>query len=267
MSGFPRNWHEMSAADFTAIDQARTVAILPIAAVEQHGPHLPLGVDAMINQGVLDRTLAKLEEQLPVLVLPMVWVGKSDEHIDFKGTITQSAQTLIAGWREIGESVARAGVRKLIFLNSHGGQIQIMQIVARQLRIEQNMFVVAYSWFQGGLPVNCIEAEEVRFGIHAGDMETSMMLALHPELVRMDRAENFVPKTKENAEAFPNVTGLGAAGFGWKAQDLHPSGAIGNAQIASAEKGEAIVAHAASALANLLTEVVNFPLANLRPSP
>ncbi len=268
MADLPRRfWHEMTSADFALADPERWVAVLPAGAVEQHGPHLPLVVDAAINQGILARTLARLPAALPVTALPMTWVGRSEEHLDYPGTLTHSAETLRRMWYEIGASVARAGVRKLLILNSHGGQIQIMQIVARQLRIDHGMFVAAVSWPQLGLPDGLVDAGERRHGIHAGQVETSLMLALHPDLVRMAEARDFVPLTKRADDDFPILMGLGAAGFGWQAQDLDPSGAAGDAAAADAGLGEAILDHAAARLTALLEEMVRYPLANLVDGP
>jgi creatinine amidohydrolase len=257
----------MTSADFARVDPERWVAVLPVGAVEQHGPHLPLMVDAAINRGIVDRALELVPEHLPVTVLPMTWVGRSEEHLAYPGSLTHSAETLRRLWYEIGASVARAGVRKLLILNSHGGQIQVMQIVARQLRIDREMFVAAVSWPQLGLPDGLIDAGERRHGIHAGEVETSLMLALHPEHVRMAEARDFVPLTKRADNDFPLLMGLGAAGFGWMAQDLEPSGAAGDASRASAETGQAILDHVARQTAVLLDEMVRYPLAHLADGP
>ncbi len=264
MTALPRRrWIEMTSTDFDHVDPARWVAVLPVAAVEQHGPHLPLMVDGAINQGLVERALRRTPTELPVTVLPMTWIGRSEEHLAYKGTLTHSAATLERMWYEIGASVARAGVRKLLILNSHGGQIQVMQIVARQLRIDHAMFVAAVSWPQLGLPDGRIDAAERRHGIHAGAVETSLMLALHAERVRMDVATDFAPLTQRTAAEFPLLMSLGPAGFGWMAQDLHPSGAAGNAGAADATTGEAILDHVAGRLVALFDELVRYPLAHL----
>jgi creatinine amidohydrolase len=262
-----RHWVEMSSAEFALVDPERWVAVLPVGAVEQHGPHLPVMVDACINQAIVARALAVLPEALPVTVLPMTWVGRSEEHLDYPGSLTHSAETLRRVWYEIGASVSRAGVRKLLILNSHGGQIQVMQIVARQLRIDHGMLVAAASWPQLGLPDGLVDAAERRHGIHAGEVETSLMLALRPDLVRMAEAGDFVPVTKRADNDFPILMGLGAAGFGWMAQDLDASGAAGNAAAADAERGAVILDHVAHRLVALLDELVRYPLANLAQGP
>jgi creatinine amidohydrolase len=268
VSDLPRPyWHEMRSADFAHVDPESWVALLPVGAVEQHGPHLPLMVDAAINQGIVTRTLELKPDGLPVTVLPMTWVGRSEEHIDFPGTLTHTAETLRRMWYEIGSSVARAGVRKLVILNSHGGQIQVMQIVARQLRIDHGMFVACLQWGQLGLPEGVIEPGERQHGIHAGELETALMLALRPDLVRMDEAADFVPLSRREANRFPILMGLGAAGYGWQAQDIDPSGAAGNAAAADAGRGQQVIDHVAGRLVALLDEVARYPLANLKHGP
>ena len=260
-------WHELTTSDFAALDPERTVVVLPAGAVEQHGPHLPLMTDACIAQGLITRLLELRPPDLAVLVLPMTWTGKSDEHRAFAGTLTHSAATLAAMWQELGASVARAGLRKLLILNSHGGQIQTSQIVARALRQAHAMLVSAVIWPQLGLPQGLFSPEEQRFGIHGGAVETSLMLALRPDLVRLDRLADFDPLTRRLAPDYPILMGLGAAGFGWQAQDLHPQGACGNATLASAEKGRAVLDHVAARLVMLLGELARYPLDHLRAGP
>jgi creatinine amidohydrolase len=268
MASLPRPyWHEMTSADFEAVDRERWVALLPTGAIEQHGPHLPVFVDACINQGIVGRALELKPATLPLTVLPTTWVGRSEEHIDFPGTLTHTAETLRRMWYEIGASVARAGVRKLVILNSHGGQIQVMQIVARQLRIDHGMFVACLQWGQLGMSEGLFDAEERRHGIHAGEVETSLMLALRPDLVRMEKARDFVPLSKREAHSFPILMGLGAAGFGWQAQDLEDAGACGNAAAADAERGRKAIDHVARRLLDLVDEMARYPLANLKDGP
>ena len=262
-----RRWEELRSPEFRELDPTRTVAVLPLGAIEQHGPHLPVMVDARLAAEITDRALQALEPELPVLRLPTCSVGKSDEHLRYPGTLTFSGETALRVWTEIGQSVARAGVRKLVFVNGHGGQIQPMQMVARDLRISANMFVVACNWWQFGHPDGMFSAEELRFGIHAGAVETSMMRAVEPDLVRMDLAKDFVPATRSKmATNFPNLAAAGVAGFGWMAQDLHAEGAAGNASAATERDGSAVLAHAARGLAALLNEVVGFPLDSLDSS-
>ena len=259
-----REWQTQSSAEIARLDPDRAVAILPVGAIEQHGPHLPLGTDAMINQGIMKEALNRIPETLQVLALPMLPIGKSDEHISFKGTLTLSAETLIRLWTEVGVSVAQSGIKKLILFNSHGGQTAIMDIVARDLRIREAMLVMAYSWFAAGIPDGLFPDEEIEFGIHAGAIETSMMLHLHPDLVDMDKAENFEPvMAGMKKDGYRRLTPLGAGRMGWKAEDLQRSGACGDAAAADAEKGRLLVEHAATALVELVIEMDHYPLSRL----
>ena len=259
-----RRWQEMSFADFEGLDPERTVAVLPLGAIEQHGPHLPVMVDAAIATAVCERAVDAVAGPARPLLLPTSVYGKSVEHLRYPGTLTLSAATLQAVWTEIGASVARAGVRKLVMVNAHGGQPQVMEIVARELRIRHDMLAVATSWYGAGLPEGLFDARETRFGIHAGDVETSMMLALHPATVNMDAARNFASQGEELAGLFERLTYTGAVNLAWMMQDLNPDGAVGDAAAATAEKGRAVIDHAAAALARLLAEVAACPLSVLR---
>lgn len=260
----PGWWQDLTSPEFRLLDAESTVAVLPVGAIEQHGPHLPVAVDACLVDAVVGRAVELLPAETPVLVLPTTAVGKSNEHVDFPGTLTLSAETLGRVWYEIGASVRRAGLRKLLLLNGHGGQPQVAQIVARELRIDHGMLVVAANWFSWGLPEGLFEPAEIRHGIHAGAVETSMMLAARPDLVTMTRAADFAPVTVADDLDYPRLRALGAAGLGWKTQDLHGEGACGDATGATAEAGRAAIEHAARHLVELLHELVRFPLQRLR---
>jgi creatinine amidohydrolase len=255
-----RSWLDLTWQDFASRDMSRTIAILPVAAVEQHGPHLPVGVDTMIGQGYLDRVMGLVPADLDVLVLPIQTLGKSNEHLRFPGTLTLSAETAIRAWTEIGESVHRAGCRKLVFVNSHGGNVAVIDIVARDLRVRLDMLVVAAAWHRLGYPDGLYDADEMRHGIHAGDVETSLMLAFRPDTVRMDKAENFVPRTVAMERDLKHLRAIQPTGFGWMAQDLNPKGAMGDAASATAEKGAASADFGAAAFVDLLRDVDRFGL-------
>lgn len=258
-----RFWADYTAREFARLDRESLVAVLPVGAIEQHGPHLPLSVDQAIVDGIVSATLDHIPDTCPALFLPTMPVGKSNEHLRYRGTLTFSSQTLIAMWTEIGDSVAAAGVRKLVLLNSHGGQMAVMDIVARDLRVKHDMLTAAANWFAMGLPEGLLTEEEARHGIHAGDMETSVMLALRPDLVQMEHARDFKPMNARLAQQNRHL-GLGPAGkLGWQVQDMHPAGACGNAAAASAEKGRAFIDHAARQVALLLQEVAATPLSIL----
>jgi creatinine amidohydrolase len=255
-----RSWLDLSTQDFRTRDMSRAIAVLPVAAIEQHGPHLPVGVDTLINEGYLARARALVPDDLDVLFLPVQAVGKSNEHLAFPGTITLTAETLIRAWTEIGESVHRAGCRKLVFVNSHGGNVAVIDIVTRELRVRFGMLAVNAAWHRLGYPEGLYSVEELRHGIHGGDAETSLMLAFRPDTVRMEHARDFEPRTVAMARDLKHLSAVQPIGFGWMSQDLNPAGAMGDAANASADKGEASADHGARAFSDLLREVDRFQL-------
>lgn len=261
------NWAEMTWQDFSAPDVGRWVAVLPVAATEQHGPHLPLGVDAIIGRAYLARVRPLIPAPLPVTFLPLQDIGVSVEHEAFPGTLTMTAATVIKAWTEIGESVARAGVRKLVIVTSHGGNVPTIDIVARELRVRQNMFVVTCAWQNFGYPDGLFETSERTHGIHAGAIETSIVLAAARDLVRIDKMPVAISAMVAIEKAARWLRLSRPAGFGWMAQDLHPSGAVGDATAATAERGEAALAHGAKAFVELLGDVDRFDLAKLGAGP
>ncbi|RYB01903.1 creatininase family protein [Lichenibacterium ramalinae] len=260
-------WAEMTWTDFREADMASAIAVLPVAAIEQHGPHLPVGVDTFIMEGYLAAAVARLPDDLPALVLPVQAVAKSNEHLAFPGTLTFSAETVIRAWREIGESVHRAGVRKLVIVNSHGGNIPPLDIVARELRVRLGMLVVVASWSRFGYPAGLYGPGEAVHGIHGGEAETSLMLAFRPELVRREAVRNFVPNSVAIAEEFTWLRVTQPVGFGWMAQDNSAEGAMGDAASATAEKGVATADNGAAAFIALLRDVQRFDVARLAQGP
>ncbi|MEM9205383.1 MAG: creatininase family protein [Pseudomonadota bacterium] len=255
-------WIDLTTRDFETLDPD-TVAVFPLTAVEQHGPHLPVSTDLALAEGYVKRVIDRVRPDFPVLFLPPAAIGKSDEHIRFAGTLTHTPETLIAAWTEIGLGIARAGVRKLILIHSHGGNSEVMGIVARKLKLEADMFVVTTSWLRFGQPDSLYSDAERKFGIHAGDIETSMMLALDAPGVEMKHAEDFEPTSVAMDQNYEHLRATGPASYAWRIDDLHPSGAAGNAAAATPEKGEASLDYAVEGFIQLLEDVHRFPLTNL----
>jgi creatinine amidohydrolase len=262
-----RDWMEMTWEDLAGASTAGWIAVLPLAAVEQHGPHLPLGVDAFVAEAYLRRVRDILPPDLPATFLPVQRVGVSVEHLSYPGTLTLSAATAIAAWTELGESVARTGIRKLVFVTSHGGNVAAMELVARDLRVRFGMLAVTVGWHRFGYPDGAFSSEEKKHGIHGGDIETSLMLAAMPETVRTDKAHRAIPETVAMAQEFKWLGAYRPAGFAWMTQDLNPTGAVGDATLAKADKGEAALMQGAQAFVELLREIDRFDLARLREGP
>jgi creatinine amidohydrolase len=259
-------WWDLTTKDFAELDAEQVVAVLPVGAVEQHGPHLPVRVDAAINAGIVARAVELMHPECGALVLPMTPVGKSDEHLAFPGTLTLSHETLGRVWYELGECVHRAGIRKILFLNSHGGQPQLLEIVCRELRVKLGMFAVTAMWSKLIAMDDLFGPDEARHGIHGGQIETSVMLHLHPDLVEMVHAENFVPLTVQVERESDLLGPRGAAKFGWQAQDLNSKGACGDATKASAELGKITVERAAARLVALIDDISRYPLSRVSAS-
>ena len=261
-----RHFSQLAAS--SVINQA--IAVLPVAAIEQHGPHLPVSVDTSLVNGVIEAALPHLPDSLPVLFMPTQQVGKSNEHIRYPGTLTLGAQTLISVWTELGACVARAGIKKLLLFNSHGGQVSVMDIVARDLRTAHDLIVFSSNWYTLPLDeevMNLFAPAEHRFGIHAGDMETSMMLALREKYVDMKHAQHFHTQAEERAKNYPLLGNGTTAKMGWQIQDYNPYGAAGDASLATAAKGHAVINAAGLQLARLLQEISSLPLSTLTEQP
>lgn len=247
-------WGELSAPALRTTINAATVALLPVGAVEQHGAHLPLNTDALLAEGFAHEVARRVREAT-VLVLPTVSVAKSDEHLGFPGVLTLDGATLQSVLVQIGRSVARSGVRRLVFLNAHGGNVPVLQTVIRQLRIEEEMFCVSAGWMSMGYPVGLVSECELRDGIHAGLVETAAMLHFRPDLVEMELAKDFVTTSRAVAEGNEVLRLLGPVSAGWTMHDLNTEGAAGNAAAATPAIGRALVEHAAARYATLLEEV------------
>jgi len=261
-SGF---WQDLATTDFAQVDPERAVALLPVAAVEQHGPHLPLATDAVINDGLVRATLPRLSpsSEAVLLVLPAQNVGLSPEHVSFAGTLSIRDITLLDAWTDLGRSVARAGVRKLIVLNTHGGQKALVDLVAMRLRDELGMLVARCTYFSLGSPPGLFESAAAH-DIHGGELETSLMLHLRPDLVRRAEIRAFMGLPHELAERNELLGVEKPIGIGWRSEDLNAAGACGDAARADAARGARQLDFLAGRLERLVLEVAAMPLAALR---
>jgi creatinine amidohydrolase len=261
-----RFWSDFTTDELRHRDMRRAIAVLPVAAIEQHGPHLPLGTDAVIAEGYLAAMRERVPQHLDVLILPVQAIGKSDEHDAFPGTLSLETGTALAAWTGIGAALHRAGCRKLVIVTSHGGNSALIDLVAAELRARHAMVAVTTAWARLGYPEGLFPADEIAHGIHAGGVETALMLALRPDLVQTDRVADFPPRTRAMLRDFTHLRAGRPAAFAWKAGDLHPSGAIGDARLGTAEAGHAALAHGAEAFVALLRDVDAFELDGASPA-
>ena len=236
------------------------IGVLPLGATEQHGPHLPFETDSLIAYGIINRLAKRLKENGKIFFLPVEEIGYSPEHMDYAGSKSLTYDEAINRWFGIGDELAARGLRKLILLNAHGGNSPLMSIVVTQLRIKASMLAIATSWTRFGVPAGLISSDELAFGIHGGEIETSVMMALHPELVDLEKLNNFPNFQEELSEKYKHLRAYGKHAFGWKMQDLNPQGVVGNAAIASAQKGNKLLEHSIDGLMELILEVRQFDL-------
>ncbi len=256
-------WNELNTGDFAGLDPEKTIAILPIASTEQHGPHLPIATDVAIANGMLAELRNQRPDDLDFLVLPTQEIGKANEHVYGPGTLSFGPEILIPAWTAIGAKVAEAGIRKMVIVNSHGGNVDVMSIVARELRVRHKMAVVSTQWGRFGNPEGMISEHESRYGIHGGEVETSLMLYFRPDLVRMEKAKNFVSRAEEMRANSKFLTPLPPHSLAWIAHDLNPNGVVGDASKGTAEKGELICKHQVEGFIELLRDLAAYPLSNL----
>jgi creatinine amidohydrolase len=241
-----------------------TIVVLPLGATEQHGPHLPFETDTIIARGVVSRAAVLVSPELKVEFLPAEPVGYSIEHMDVAGTKTLGFDEAVNRWVGIGMEAARGGARRFVMLNAHGGNSPLMTIVATELRVRANILSVATSWTRFGYPAHLVSVREKALGIHGGFIETSVMLALRPDLVDMTKASDFPSAQEKFDRDFAHLRAYGPHAFGWKMSDLSDAGVVGNAAAATAEAGEAILDHAAQGFVALLRDVAAFDISTLR---
>ena len=255
-----QNFSEMKSADILATDTSNWIAVLPLGATEQHGPHLPLETDSLIAAGIVKHLVVKLPKKLSVTFLPVERVGYSPEHLDYPDSRSLDFDEAINRWIGLGEHLSSLGIKKLVLLNAHGGNSPLMSIVATELRVRFGMLCVATSWTRFGKPDGMFTATDLAIDIHGGDIETSVMLALNPELVEMKKAKKFTSQQSKLLKKNKYLHAYGRHAFGWKMQDLNPIGVVGNAKMASAEKGRKLIAHSVAGLVQLLKEVDKFDM-------
>ncbi len=260
-------WGDMSWPDFQRVDMSQVIAVLPVAAIEQHGPHLPVSVDVVINEGYIKLAAERIPGDLPVLFLPLQPAGVSGEHSEYPGTLSLSVESAIHAWTEIGDGVARAGCRKLVVMNSHGGNVAAIEIVTQSLRQRWRMLAIHASWRRFGYPDGLFSKREAAYGVHGGDAETSLMLALRPEMVRMEQVRDFASATESMERDFALLRSKPPLGFSWMVSDLNRDGAVGEANRASAAKGEAARDYGVERFIALLRDVRAFDLSRLSPGP
>ncbi|MDZ7873674.1 MAG: creatininase family protein [Rhizobium sp.] len=259
----PAPWFADNDPRLGAADRGDWIAVLPLGAHEQHGPHLPFETDTIIADGIMRRVADALPPHLPVTILPAEPIGYSIEHMDVEGSRTLTYAEAINRWLGIAEDLNRQGIRKLVLMNAHGGNSPLLTIVATEARVRFNMLVVATSWTRFGQPDGWIAPEAKAVDIHGGDIETSVMLALAPDRVDMTKAESFPSRQSDFAARFRHLRAYGPHAFGWKMSDLNSQGVAGNAAAATAERGERLLAHSVAGLIDLLDDVHTFDITTL----
>ncbi|MBA5723703.1 creatininase family protein [Liberibacter sp. Z1] len=237
------------------VERRDWIVVLPLGAYEQHGPHLPLDTDAIIASGLVERVSRILPPTLPVTFMPVEPIGYSVEHMHACGTRTLSYREAIERWLSIVSRIRDLGIRKFVILNAHGGNSPLISIVTTESRMRFSMLAVSTHWTRFGTPDDIISFEEQAIGIHGGEIETSVMLALVPHMVKMDLAENFSSRQSEFLQKFTHLRAYGSHNFGWMMKDLNPKGVVGNAMAATAEKGERLLSHFSAAFIEFLKDI------------
>jgi creatinine amidohydrolase len=255
-----RNLVSLSAPDAQAAIGPDSVVLLPVGAIEQHGPHLPLDTDALLAEAAAAALLADPPDGVDVWGLPTLSYSASAEHLFSPGTMSFSEATFLAVIGDIGRSVAALRCRRLAILNGHGGNTALLRVACRQLRLEHGLLTFlmhpVMSADHGG-PTG--EDGEFGLGCHANAGETSLMLHLHPERVHMEQAVANVPMWLAEYDQ----VGLGSAvTFGWSAGDFGPSGVIGDPTRATAERGADLWKGVLEQLREALVEVARFDFPN-----
>jgi creatinine amidohydrolase len=251
-----RNFAYLNWKQVDALPRESTLLILPTAAIEQHGAHLPLATDTLINNLLLGRALEKLPPDFPVYALPPVHYGKSNEHIGFAGTLSVSASTFMAVLRDLGASLASAGFKKLVLYNTHGGNTSLIDVMARDLRAEFGLRTFALHG-SGGITLEGLDPQERAYGFHAGEVETAFLLASVPGLVdRSAYTVNYIADIRKPELLRPENA---SAIFSWLTRDIAASGVLGDPRPATPEKGARWIEEASTHLGKLLEAMYCYP--------
>ena len=260
-----RSWQSMTTVEAGRLAESDPVVILPVAAIEQHGPHLPLSTDLDIGLGLLEQAFQHLPSDFPAWVLPPQAIGSSAEHLGFPGTLSVDGDLLGRVIAAHGDAVARCGVRRLLISNSHGGNRQIIDTAGLQLRRELDVLVVKSHYFLFPRPAGVdLPDAEWRHGLHGGAVETAMMIHLRPDLVRASHVNDFPPLGDLLDRTLRHVgTNEEAASVSWLAEDLNRAGAAGNATLASAAMGQRLVSGYGQVLAEIVRDTRAFPIERL----
>jgi creatinine amidohydrolase len=236
-----------------ALDKLSTLIILPTAAIEQHGHHLPLATDTLLNNFILGRALELISPQLPAYALAPICYGKSNEHLGFPGTLSVSASTMMAVVRDVAQSVHSSGFKRLVIYNSHGGNSSLLDVMARDLRAEFGLQVFRLG---AGVKLSGLGEQEGAYGYHAGEVETSLLLAATPDLVETDKYTSaYIRKIGEPGKLVPEN---GASTYAWLTRDISPSGVMGNPAASTKEKGERWREEMARHLAEVIEEMYHY---------
>jgi creatinine amidohydrolase len=253
MASPARFWCDFNAAQCQ--DLSAVTAVVPLAATEQHGPHLPLGTDSEIMTGMLARVVGLAQDNLNFRITPTLTIGSSAEHLNVPGTLSLAPTLLLQAVEQIGDCLCQAGIRRMVLITSHGGNEEVISLAARALRTRHRALVVKTSWQRFGYPGNIFSAEEQKLGVHGGDYETSLMLYFRPDLVDMRQAANFSSLTEKMRDKFDLLSPQSPHGFAWQATDLNPAGVVGQADLSTAAKGAQTADHQARGLIKLLEEL------------
>lgn len=237
------------------------LVILPVGAIEQHGWHMPVMTDALIGEALLTQTMELLPEGANVWLLPPISYGKSNEHLDYAGTFSLSASTLLHVLSDIGASLKRNGFRRLLLFNTHGGNVDLLNVAARNIRVDTGLMVFYVNPHSLDTVHDLVTEEELEYGIHGGDIETSMVLAIKPGWVHGKLAVSEIP----DVSSLEYLTLEGKIRFAWVMSDISHTGIAGDATQATAEKGALIMERSASELAKSLQEVCRFEIADVNP--